>query len=283
MDTASEWKTSRPAPALAALVERYVGYRMVGFPAGLHRGLPSRHMTFIVAIGSDIDVVAQTDPSQAPDAYRCVVGGLQASPALIAHDGNQEGVAVELTPLGSRALFGMPARELWNTSVELDEVVGSVGNELWERVQLADTWEARFAACDDVLLRLLRDDVAAPPLLRTWQVLVESGGTVPVTDLAREVGWTRQHLARRFGDEFGLSPKLAGRVVRFERVQRMLQSTPSFISIAQVAATCGYYDQAHLARDFAELAGCPPSQWLAEEDLPSFQDEGVLEPSGSTA
>ena len=32
-----------------------------------------------------------------------------------------------------------------------------------------------------------------------------------------------------------------------------------------LAAEYGYYDQAHLARDFRDLAGCPPSVWLAEE------------------
>jgi AraC-like DNA-binding protein len=280
---ASHWETCRPAPPLAPFIEQYVGYRMVGFPAGLHRGLPSRHMTFIVAIGSDIDVVAQTDAAQAPAAYRCVVGGLQASPAMIAHDGNQEGVAIELTPLGSRALFGMPARELWNTSVELDDVVGSIGAELWERLQLVDTWANRFAACDDVLCRLVRDDLATPELHRSWQLLVASAGTVPVADLASEVGWSRQHFARRFGDEFGLAPKLAARVVRFERARGKLQATPSFVSIAQVAASCGYYDQAHLNRDFVELAGCSPGQLLRDEHLPSIQDGDDPEPSGSTA
>ena len=36
-------------------------------------------------------------------------------------------------------------------------------------------------------------------------------------------------------------------------------------TFATLAAECGYYDQAHLAREFRALAGCPPSQWLAEE------------------
>ncbi len=62
----TEWLTRRPAPELARAVERYVGYRLSGLPAGVHRGLPSRHMTFIASIGPEIDVIAQTDAAQAP-------------------------------------------------------------------------------------------------------------------------------------------------------------------------------------------------------------------------
>lgn len=277
------WVRRRPAPALTALIDSYIGYRMIGFPAGVHRGLPSRHLTLIVSIGPEIEVVAQTDPAQAPQRYRCVVGGLQASPALIAHHGHQEGVAIELTPLGSRALLGMPARALWNLSLELDEVAGPLGRELWERLQEPAGWKERFAAVDDVLCRLLRDTALEPALGRSWQLIASSGGTAPVGEIARAIGWTRQHFARRFADEFGLSPKLAARVVRFDRARRMLQQTPAFVSIAQVAAVCGYYDQAHLTRDFVELAGCPPGRLLAEEDLPSVQDTGGAETRSSPA
>jgi AraC-like DNA-binding protein len=275
MEPRADWVTARPSPTLRPLVDRYVGYRLTGFEAGLHRGLPSRHMTFIASIGPAIDVVSQTDPRQAPSSYRCVLSGLQTSPALISHTGHQEGVAIELTPLGCRTLFRMPSRALWNTSLELSDVAGVAGRELWERLQTLGEWPDRFAACDEVLTRLADlDAVVAPELRHAWQMLVRSGGTAAVNALAAEVGWTRQHLARRFGDEFGLSPKAAARVVRFERARRMLQSTPSFVTIAQVAAACGYYDQAHLNRDFAELAGCTPTRWLAEE-LPSFQDEAL--------
>lgn len=266
-----------PSPALTPFVEQYLGYRLTGFPAGLHRGLPSRRPRFIVSIGDPIDVIAQTDPRQTPERYRCVLGGLQASTALIAHGGDQEGVAVDLTPLGFRALFGMPTGALWNTSVELDEVARGVGNELWERLQSAGSWRERFAACNRVLLRLSASaapDAVAGELRRAWRLLDASAGAVSVSQLAGEVGWSRQHLARRFSEEFGLSPKLAGRVIRFDRARRALESAGEAVTVARVAAECGYFDQAHLSRDFTDLAGCTPTELLAG-DLPSVQDGTV--------
>ena len=125
MEERVEYLEAAPSPQLAPFIDGYVGYRLSGFAPGLHRGLPSRHMTFIVSIGPSIDVVTQTDPRQAGASYGCVVGGLQASAAVISHTGYQEGVAIKLTPLGSRALFGMPARALWNTSVECADVAGA--------------------------------------------------------------------------------------------------------------------------------------------------------------
>ncbi|MDQ3640965.1 MAG: helix-turn-helix domain-containing protein [Actinomycetota bacterium] len=295
----SEWVVGRPAPPLRPLIDAYIGYRVAGVPpgpnatvglrgpnamVGLHRGLPSRHLTVIVSIGEPIEVVAQTDPRQPPASYRFVVSGLQASSALIASPSSQEGVAIELTPLGSRALLGVPARALWDTSVEAADVVGPPATELWERLHHAGDWAGRFVACDDVLLRLLAATRAAPVPSRVagaWDVLVASGGTIGVNELAERVGWSRRHLTHRFAGEFGLSPKLAGRVVRFERAARLLRS-PRRPTIAEVAATCGYYDQPHLNRDFVELAGCPPGEWL-ETELPSVQDDGASRPAGSTA
>ncbi|MGV9456757.1 helix-turn-helix domain-containing protein [Streptomyces sp. NPDC003635] len=274
VERCEEWVSAAPMPPLRPFIESYCGYRLTGFPPGLHRGLPSRHMTFIVSIGDDIDVVAQTDPAQSPQHYGCVLSGLQATAALISHDGDQEGVAVELTPLGSRALFGMPAGELWNLSVELGEVVGPIGRELRERLQTTAGWEHRFAVCDALLGRMTGDGTPAPELRFAWETVVASHGGVTVRDLAEESGWSRQHLARRFRSEFGLTPKLAARVVRFERAQQMLRRSPPFVSFAQVAAACGYYDQSHLTREFAALAGCTPTELLAG-DVPSVQDSPV--------
>jgi hypothetical protein len=159
----------RPLPPLRPFVERYSGYRMAGFRPGLHRGLPSRHLTFIISLAGPVEIAAMPDILQAPAALSAFVGGLHNGPAAIVHDGTQVGVSLSL-----RA-------------------------------------------------------------------------------------------------EIGLPPKVLARVARFDRARRLLgRSTPP----AEVAALTGYYDQAHLNRDFKEMAGCSPTTWLAEE-LPIVQDSGA--------
>ena len=59
-----------------------------------------------------------------------------------------------------------------------------------------------------------------------------------------------------------MPPKTIGRVLRFENVSRTLMATPE-PRLAEVAFDCGYYDQAHLNRDFRDFAGMTPSAFLA--------------------
>jgi AraC-like DNA-binding protein len=65
-------------------------------------------------------------------------------------------------------------------------------------------------------------------------------------------------------------------VLRFERARAALASG-RHATLADVAAVAGYFDQAHMTRDWRDLAGCSPSTWLAEEELPSVQDNAAPE------
>jgi AraC-like DNA-binding protein len=87
------------------------------------------------------------------------------------------------------------------------------------------------------------------------------------------VGYCRRHLGTLLRAEVGISPKEYQRVARFERSRALLIAAAASgrPSLADVAAGAGYADQAHLAREWVRLAGCPPSTWIAEE-LPFVQD-----------
>jgi AraC-like DNA-binding protein len=96
-----------------------------------------------------------------------------------------------------------------------------------------------------------------------------------VRDVAEEVGYSRRHLATLVRRECGLTPQQVRRVGRFERSRAVLGRMP----LAEAAQRCGYADQAHLAREWVTLAGCPPTTWLREE-FPFLQDLGAADGAG---
>jgi AraC-like DNA-binding protein len=159
-------------------------------------------------------------------------------------------------------------------------VLGPLADQIGERLRAAGDWPARFAVLD----RMLTSRLAAGPagsaagpgaggvgaeVSQAWRRLLAAGGRCAVSGLAAEIGWSDRYLRGRFRDETGLTPKAAARVIRFDRARRLLQRRAAagvvLPPLADLAADCGYYDQAHLAREFRDLAGCPPSAWLAEE------------------
>lgn len=142
-----------PAEPLRPFVSWYAGYRQAGLAPGRHRGLPSPALTFIVTLDDPVVIAAHPDPRQDPGSYDTLLGGLHTSPVLITHEGRQSGVQLALTPLGARALLGMPAAELANWDGEATAVVGAFAAELRERVQARGTWSERFAVIDQLLAR----------------------------------------------------------------------------------------------------------------------------------
>lgn len=78
-----------------------------------------------------------------------------------------------------------------------------------------------------------------------------------VAKVAEDVGLSERQLLRRSLAAFGYGPKTLARVLRMERA---LVMAASGIPSAEVAASTGYADQAHLSRDVKALAGVPLSR-----------------------
>ncbi|MET7284145.1 helix-turn-helix domain-containing protein [Kribbella sp. NPDC005582] len=261
-------------PALRPFVGDLSGYAYDGEPPALHRGLPSQYLTLVITMDEPIGIAW---PGESPGKYDAGVGGLHSRAVHVGGSPSRSGVQLALTPAGSRALFGLPPGELAWQVVELDEFLGPSAHRLVEQLREAPSWESRFDQVERALLRRW----AAPPAngVRAevdwaWRRLRETRGAVAVQELAAEVGWSRRHLTDRFTTEFGLAPKVAARVLRFEQAVARLRRRPG-LRLADLAAELGYADQAHLTREWQAIAGCSPRQWIAEE-LPNVQDPDSL-------
>ncbi len=243
-------------------VSSIVGYDVPGPVPRLHHGLPSTALTVIIAFDEPLRV--SWAPDLAHQRFMTMASGFHTGPAYVYAAPRHSGIQLGLTPAGARALFGMPAAELAGQLIELTDVLGPTADRLYHRVAGGAGWDARLTAIDAEFSRLA---IAGRVQVRrelgwAWHRLV-TGQVRRTITLADEIGWSRTHFARQFAAEFGLRPKETARVARFGRARSALVGPNA--SLADVAADCGYADQAHLTREWHALSGYTPTQWLAEE------------------
>ena len=253
-------------PALRPYVAWLGAYDVdMGVP-GIHRGLPSTTVTFVLPCDDPLEVEWSGVPDSRMTGWSSV-SGLHDRPAEIRHRGHQRGVQLALTAEGARALFGLPASQLAGRLLTLEEVGPSL-HHLPE--QLAQTPHERRS---DLVARTVAEELArrgAPgPRVEVSRALARLSRGHSVQAVADEVGYSRRHLTSLVRAETGLAPQQLRRIARFQAARRIIGHRP----LAEVAATCGYADQAHLSRDWCALAGCTPTTWLREE-FPIVQDAG---------
>jgi AraC-like DNA-binding protein len=265
---AGAWTTVQlePAPRFAGLVEGYTGWASATPGTALRRHLPGLRVPLIFMSEPGFEVNAD-DASEHVTVQRGFVAGLHDRFAVTRSERSDGGVQVDLTPLGARAILGLPMHELSGRALEAEEILGPPAARLAERLRDLATWEERFEAIDGFIDERLAQ---APPADRAvgWAYgrIVRGGGIGRVGALATTLGWSQRRLVERFRDQVGLAPKTLARVVRFNRALEYATANPSE-TWAGVACEAGYYDQPHLVRDFVALSGSTPGD-LAARTLP---------------
>lgn len=91
-------------------------------------------------------------------------------------------------------------------------------------------------------------------LKRRMEEYPECGLTID--EMSRQTYVSKYHLIRSFKQEVGLTPRQFQIQNRVRKAQRLLNLP---ISIAEVALTCGFFDQSHLIRHFKKIVGLSPS------------------------
>lgn len=246
-----------PVPALDGVVQRAVDFHERSAPLRRLES-PLVGVVLVVSLGPDMEIDGRTVGS--------FVAGVWDRPTVTGHSGEQAGYQLYLDVLAARRLLGVPAGELANRLVPLEDVVGEFADQLEERLADASCAQARHAAAQRLLAGRLSGDHVPP-----WEVsyvlerLRSTRGAARIETLAREVGWSRRHLAARFRESVGLPPKAVGRLLRVEHAAQRVRAGDE---LADVAYRAGYADQAHFSREFRALVGCAPSQFPFVQDNP---------------
>lgn len=207
------------------------------------------------------------------DLFECLDGGSARAQPLsllvgpsrralaIRPTGRVDLIGVRFRPEALAAWLRIHAGELADAQLGLSDIRAPLERTLWER--LADLGGRERL---EVLARHLARSATRVPTDRRLSAAVDmvlADARARPDGVAGAVGMSRRQLGRLFRERIGLGPGSVGRLGRFQRALRALDSYPH-LSLATAAAGAGYFDQAHMNRDFRLFAGVTPGGYRRE-------------------
>ena len=257
--------THTPRLELREHVERLWYYDGLSPVHRLERVLPDGTFELIVNLRDDVRHVFSCEEHRPVAAYRRAwLSGAHSRHIVIDTAPNSSMMGAHFKPGGAAAVLGLPATALSNQVVELDAVWGQVGVDLRDALLEAPTPAAKFRVLEDFLLLCGQRARGGHPAVRhALRRLVAEPTTRSIAAVADELGFSHKHLIQRFRDEVGLTPKRFCRIRRFRQVLQAVEARRG-IEWADLAADCGYFDQAHFIHEFREFSGLNPSAYLQQ-------------------
>lgn len=187
-------------------------------------------------------------------------------------------LGVHFKPGGPGRLLGVPPGALASTHVGLEDLWGRGAAELRERLCEAATVREQLELLEQDLSMRLPERLRRRPAVIAGLAALEQP-RVEVGRVVGTLGLSRRRFIEVFTEDVGMAPKRYSMVRRFQRALAWAMQRPSR-GWARIALECGYCDQAHLCRDWAELTGLSPGELLALRGVQA-KDNHVALPGGS--
>lgn len=176
-------------------------------------------------------------------------------------------ISVRFSAQGAYHFFGMPMKEIANGVVDLKLIWNNLAKEIEERIVSCDDTNQRSEIIQHYLLiQLAKNGKVDTTLDHSLSLIYSTQGQIRVGEIATKLGMSNRQLVRKFGNSIGLSPKEFARIIKFIGSLNYLKASRGD-NLAEVAHTCGYYDQAHFIHDFKEYSGLTPLQFLTLDNV----------------
>jgi AraC-like DNA-binding protein len=249
-----EYLTRVPRPPLDGLIDDL--YYLDGVPPYAKLRLPPMpSATLILNLGAPFRI------SGAEYHDGCVV--TTPTRALeFGYPSQTRSVGVHFKPWGLAPFLSMPAAELRDLPVTVEQVWGrATSAELRDRLATAAGPQAMLTLLESELRRRLRETAGLGLVRYTSSVIEATTGAVAIGELTIRSGVSSTHLAQRFKELVGITPKRLARIYRFAATVPAIDPAGP-VEWVDIAARAGYYDQAHFTHDFRRFTGLTPTRYL---------------------
>lgn len=237
-----------PGPPLSQFVGVFWYWKGYDLPVGRERCLPS---------GTTELVISLHDFS----ASGAVVCGARSESFLIDRTAEDHLFGIHFHLGGAFPFLDVPACELGDAKLNLDDLWPGESYRVRSQLLDAPSVERRFQVMESWLLSRLRMPLVRHPAVHYALTQLRHDANTRTAELADEVNLSQRRFIQVFKDQVGLSPKLFGRVMRFQAIiSRIARKTE--VDWTEIALKHGYFDQAHFIHDFREFSGLTPTEYL---------------------
>lgn len=194
---------------------------------------------------------------------RAFVSGVSTGFSDLRATGVLDMFVVVFRPPGSGAFLNAPVGEFRNMNVSVEDTGDSELMALSEMIMEARSDESAVAMVERFLVsRLHGHDEYTHRRIGMALQAINNDPDANVGVVAGIACLSAKQFNRVFSAQVGVRPKEFMRIVRFQRALYILQSGQP-VNFAQLAAGCGYYDQAHMIREFREFSGYTPLEYIS--------------------
>lgn len=220
--------------------------------------LPEPGITLGVRYAGGASLVVGGELRRVPNAS--LTGILDTARTMRTHAGSGV-VLARFHETGAARLFPQPLHELAGRTVDLGALMPRAELErVTTRLAEAATHAARIEIFEAFLVAGLSTAAADPIVVAAVRTMRSARGALRIGALAHSLGISQDPLEKRFRREVGTSPKRLASLIRLHHVAiRAQQVRPHW---SRLAIEAGYYDQAHLIREFRAATGSSPARFF---------------------
>jgi AraC-like DNA-binding protein len=173
-------------------------------------------------------------------------------------------MGIRFKPAGTTPFMPFDLSEIQNDEVTLEGLWGSMGRSLQDAMIDAKSDDDRIRMIERFLLDRFRREDVDPRIEDAVSLIENRQGRITVSEISEHVGWSPRQLERQFSRKIGIGPKGLIRTVRFQTLLQLARSG-SPREWVTLALDCGFFDQAHLIREFKRFSGEAPEVFLGQD------------------
>jgi AraC-like DNA-binding protein len=232
------------------------------------RILPSGRMQIVINLGSQAArLYSVNDGSRSRlIGNEPILCGAASSHQIIGLPPRDILVGIAFRPGGAQPFLQPSPKLVANGVAALYDVWSSDARRLRDRLLHISDEAKRLQALEDFLVEQRPKARRIHPAVAYAVRELENARACSVATVANDVGLSARRFISVFANHVGVTPKIFQRVSRFQRVAQSCRRGDAADWTA-LAFEHGYYDQAHLVRDFKAFSGLTPTAFLARRTV----------------